>query len=843
MKFRNNYNEIADLCHTKEMKKLYLFFILLVSTFSGFSQDCVKIESILVDACTIGNSCGSSAAPSCNCEGKNEMLRFKVGNTAKSVDDLIINWPNNSFQGICQNAASADNTAELNSTIESCGWLVEPVNGLLPANSQVLVITSTDMCTASNSFANLSDTLIIIFQCPGNFTGHFANYGTGFRTTTISFGGGCTSTASYNRALLESEFGTNMAADGATVDFPSVGSPIYYNNGCNAPVPAEVVDAGEDIESCPDDPFELDGYLEGDFTEWYWSGGSGTFDDPNTLDPVYTPGPADGNGFTLTLNAVNCNGLVTDEVFVSFLTEEVPVISPDGPLEICPGETIELIATGSGQITWNTGDVGSVLMVSEAGIYSATLEGACSSTEATVEVIASTNSTLSVLPSGEALICDGESVQLSAVGTGDFLWSTGSTDSEIEVNLPGVYTVTLTNSCGTFEESISVSVLNPPVLTLNSPSEILLCEGNSVVLEAEGTGNFNWSNGAETASITVSDLGSYTVTLSNACGSDNETIEVLDGGSLPNANINISGNTAICLGESVILTAETADDFVWSNGSNAEEIEVFFPGTYTLLATNQCGTTESEIEITQLSVPLVTLSPDQASICHGEPVQLNALSSLPVVWSTGSTANLLEVHSPGVYYVSVANECGSDTAFAEILSGNPLAEFTISSDTGSAPLDVFFTNQSDNADWYNWFINDELAGDHEHLNYTFHKPGNYEITLVAMDSLGCSDSYTLVFPVDGCEDAMVYIPNSFTPNGDGVNDLFRFTTSFVEDFELTIFNRLGAIVFSSVNGDHFWNGDDNTGYFVSDGVYVYTFRYTGFDGVKNDMKGTITIFR
>ena len=825
------------------MKKITLLFLLVAGVVSGFAQDCVKIESILVDACTFGNDCGSSSSPTCNCEGKNEMLRFRLGNNPKSVSDLVINWPNNNFLGICQNAQTAANTAELNATIEACGWLLEPVNGVLPANSKVLVVTSTDMCTASNSFAGLSDTLYIIYQCPGNYYGHFANFGSGFRTTTLSFGGGCTSNASYNRALLVSETGINMAADGATVDFPVGGAPVYYNNGCNAPVPVETLDAGEGMEICPGEVIELEGYIEGDFTDWFWSGGSGTFDNPNDLNTQYTPGTGDINGFTLTLSANNCNGVLTDQVEFSVLSEEVPVITPSGPIEICPGETLELTATGNGEISWSTGETGSSIWITEAGNYSAALEGVCGINEVSVEVIESTNASLTVLPAGEVEICEGETVQLTATGSGDFVWSNGSIEAMTEVNAPGIYTVTLTNSCGTFEESVVVSVQEPPVLTLLSPPEILLCEGASVVLETAGTGDFSWSNGMTGSSITISETGIYTVTLSNDCGSDSKTIVVSDGGSLPTADIIVNGSTSICPGESTVLTAVTDDDFLWGDGSAEATFEVFSPGTYTLLATNQCGSTTVEIEITLVSVPLVTISDGATTICHGEPVLLRAVSSLPVQWSTGSTNKNIEVDNAGEYYVSVSNACGTDTAFVDVLSGNPLADFTIVPDTGSAPLDAYFTNHSSNADSFNWYVNDQFAGDDEQFDYTFYKPGNYEITLVASDSVGCTDSYTQELPVKGCEEALVYIPNSFTPNGDGVNDLFKFTTGCVAHFELNIFNRYGMLVYSAQKGDAFWDGSDGTGYYVSDGVYLYTFRYTGFDGMNKDLKGTITVFR
>lgn len=825
------------------MQKLSILLSLFVSVLCANGQGCVNIESILVDACTLASGCNSSTAPTCNCEGMNEMLRFSVGNNDLEVGDLVVNWPNNGFQGICQNAQTAQNTNDLNETIESCGWLTEPQNDVLPANSQVLVVTSADMCIASNSFANLSDTLIIIYQCPGNFNGHFANYGAGFRTTTISFGGGCTSTASYNRALLVTQAGGNAAEDGATVDFPSTGSPVYYNEGCNAPVPTEIVDAGEDIEACPGEAFELNGFLQGDFTNWYWSGGSGSFDTAGDLNATYTPGSDEGPEYTLTLNAVNCNGIVTDDIAITILEDEVPVITPAGPLEICPDETIELTATGSGEITWSTGEVGPTLIVSEPGTYSATLSGACSESEASVEVTASSDASLSILPSNNVSVCPDESVELIALGDGDFLWSDGSTTSSITVSTPGEYSVELTNSCGVSEETITVSLLDLPELSLITPEEVLLCEGDSVILEADGIGSFEWSTGETTSAIIVSELGSYSVTLSNACGTDTGTIEVLDGGNLPEAAIDVLGSSTFCAGESVVLMADSDSDFIWSNGATEDEIEVYLPGTYTLTATNDCGSTSAEVVVTQVNQPSVSVAMDTVAICHGEPVELSALSTLPVTWSTGSTGSSIAVNEPGLYHAAVSNACGSDTAFVQVLSGDPLADFTATPDTGSAPLEVFFLNSSSDAHLFNWYVNDVSVGTDEDLNHYFNSPGNYEVLLTATDSAGCSDSYSIEYLVGGCDEARLFIPNTFTPNGDGTNDLFRFVAGCVEAYEMQIFNRWGVLLYTGQKGDPFWDGNNGHGSYVADGVYVYTIRYKATNGMWKEKNGTITIFR
>jgi len=148
-----------------DRKKALLIVILLLLCFSNsqsFAQiGCFKIRSILVDACGLP-------------EADNEMVRFEVGNTPLNVTSLNVTWSttSNPFLGICQNATTASVVNAINATITSCGYVREPVGNILPANSQVILATSTALNPTANSFANLQDTIYMIFQCPGNTSGH-----------------------------------------------------------------------------------------------------------------------------------------------------------------------------------------------------------------------------------------------------------------------------------------------------------------------------------------------------------------------------------------------------------------------------------------------------------------------------------------------------------------------------------------------------------------------------------------------------------------------------------------------------------------------------------------------
>lgn len=272
---------------------------------------CFEIESILVDAC----------GP---VEGENEMVRIKIGPSNINVSDLTVKWPNGAFKGFCQNAKTAGKIDSLNQTIKNCGWLIEPTGGVLPAGKRILIITSENFSTTLNSFDNLSDTLIVIFQCAGNTQGHFANFPTSGGTLTRTFGlkdtqNGCGDTVSYQRNELvniNQMPDTFAAQDGSTVGFLWDNSPYYYNNGCQAPIVVPVVDAGLDSAFCTK-PLRIQLYgSTADVKTFHWSGGSGSFN-PNdsTLNAIYSPSGSDTYPLSLYITGkFACGDSIRDTV-------------------------------------------------------------------------------------------------------------------------------------------------------------------------------------------------------------------------------------------------------------------------------------------------------------------------------------------------------------------------------------------------------------------------------------------------------------------------------------------------------------------------------------------------
>ncbi|MBL0359448.1 MAG: proprotein convertase P-domain-containing protein [Chitinophagaceae bacterium] len=188
---------------------------------------CFQIQSILVDACSAT-------------EYDQEMVFFQVGQSPLNTSSTTVTWPTaaDSWNGYCTNAAFI---TSVNATITGAGVVLPlPGTGILPANANVVLISSTP-ATSANSFANLTDTLYALFQCPGNTQGHFANNtaAAGVRTLIMNFGAGCTDTASYNTNQLINTNGTTGGSaainNGAYVNYSTGGSATYLNYGCTIP--------------------------------------------------------------------------------------------------------------------------------------------------------------------------------------------------------------------------------------------------------------------------------------------------------------------------------------------------------------------------------------------------------------------------------------------------------------------------------------------------------------------------------------------------------------------------------------------------------------------------------
>lgn len=764
-------------------------FALLVALLLGgtlFAQvptKCLEIESILVDACNASDLCSGSS------EGQNEMVRFRVGPAPIALNDLEADWPNNPWRGLIQNGTTAQLTTALNATVGSCGRLLEPPGGMLPAGAQVVMVTSTEMCVAANPFTGLADTLYIVFQAPGNAQGHFANNpavggpettvapsGTSVRTLVLGHtASNCSDTASYVRELLVNVngiyAGVSALNDGATTRFswPGVPQVTYVNLGCQAPIEPVTVEAVALGELCGGSPVTLQGTVQGTVISAAWTGGAGTFSDPTALTTTYTPAPGETGTVTLQLcMETGCAVPVCSTVELAAGAGPALAIGPDAPA-LCPGTALDLVASGADSYAWNTGAMGPIVSVTQPGTYTVLGSNACGADSLSIIVVAAAFPQVSL--SGPSSFCEGTTVSLQATGNGPFVWSTGAAGDQIVVGIAGTYTVTTTNSCGSTSASLTLAQqLLPQVV--------------------------------------------------------------------------IGGVNAICAGTSTTLAASGATSYVWSTGAAAPNITVSQPGTYTVVGSNLCGSDEAAVVVSLLSAPLVVVS-GAIVLCPGESAVLTASSNANVTWSTGASGTNLTVTTPGTYTATATNSCGS-VSDAVVVDGIDLGSgITASVVSGFAPLSVQF---GQNGPAGSWDFGDGAEAAGNSVGHVYTQPGSYLVTLV-VEADGCTftDEVLITVLQPGTvvteEVSFIVMPNVVTPNGDAFNELWAPIAQRIVRLEILIYNRWGQLVATLDRPGQSWDMRGPSDELVPDGTYFYTLNAWGGDGVDHVKNGSFTVLR
>jgi gliding motility-associated-like protein len=297
------------------------------------------------------------------------------------------------------------------------------------------------------------------------------------------------------------------------------------------------------------------------------------------------------------------------------------------------------------------------------------------------------------------------------------------------------------------------------------------------------------------------------------------------------------------------------------------------PGTYTLIATdlnNGCTSQTTTTVFDNRIYPVVT-TPGQFTIDCGSAVNTISLATTPPTglvyhWSlppnviiSGTLVNVpqLPVTEPGEYGASITNTNNGCTAHSEVtvISGSLEASFTANQTSGYAPFPVTFSNtsHSSNASTGTGSISSVWSfGNGTTLSVTplavitptalYTQSGTYTITLYAFKG-SCHDTAMRTVSVD--IPSKLEVPNVFTPNGDGVNDIFFLKVTNLTDIDASIYDRWGHKVYSlnSTTGNIAWDGTTQTGSKASAGVYFYTIKGTGKDNKSYDDKGTITLYR
>ena len=316
--------------------------------------------------------------------------------------------------------------------------------------------------------------------------------------------------------------------------------------------------------------------------------------------------------------------------------------------------------------------------------------------------------------------------------------------------------------------------------------------------------------------------------------SDNFTITVA-----PLPLMNLSANQAtLCAYDTLLLTASGADTYAWGGpvalgaGLVSQSIVQPLSGNYQVVGTTNLGCQDStSLSITVHPIPLLQITPDQG-ICPGFWAQVSVSGASNYTWTdpslSGSTLQLTPSQTT-TYTVVGANvfNCLDTASTMVTVYPQPSANFEASPLilTNDNPT-VSFTSFAQNAATNFWDFGDgstsqsnEIAFD---FTYPFVEDQTYTVTLNVESTEGCTDQSQVQIQIKG--GIIYYIPNTFTPDGDALNNLFTpvFTSGFdPQSFHMTIFNRWGEPVFESYDPKGAWDGKIDI-YEAPEGTYTYS---------------------
>lgn len=607
-------------------------------------------------------------------------------------------------------------------------------------------------------------------------------------------------------------------------------------------------------------PSGLSGYtlLENGATVGSSSNGSITVNSLTAGTHTLTALAYDAIGATASSNTINVT------VYPSF----TPTITSSNGTAICNGQSLTLTAqTGTGYL-WSNGATTAAIVVSTAGAYAATVTNSngCTGTSAALNITVQSSPVANITAASDT-VCPGKTTTLTATAANAYAWSNGASTQSITVGA-GNYTVTVTGPGGCTATSTAQPIASYTVITpVISPSgAVTILMGDSVQLQATGNGTYSWSNSATTAAIWVKNSGTYTVTTtnSNGCTSTSAAVTVTV---VNSANMfSTSGATSFCDGSSVTLTSVFPTNNQWYfegtpiTGATGSSLTVTDSGWYALSVFINGNWLQSDsILIKVYQNPEVPTSADTTA-CEGSRV---LLSVVPVpgqtyTWYDDYTAGTLlgngttylspALSGPTTYYVEARNSFGClsparlDVNIMVTAVPTPTFNYAVVSQNGI--YTATFNCTSVNPESVLWIFGDtSIAGNMSSLlqpEFTYQTEGNYTVILITYNAFGCADTLykTLYIGVE----RNLFVPTTFTPNGDGKNDLFRVRGDNIITEEMRIYDQWGTLVYSTDSASPEWDGTVN-GTTVQNATYFYRIRITDKDHATKELTGPITVIK
>lgn len=613
-------------------------------------------------------------------------------------------------------------------------------------------------------------------------------------------------------------------------------------------------------------------YFGGSTSHEHADGGTSRFDKSGTVYQAVCAGCGGNSDFPTTSgawsninNSTNCNL----GAFKFDLGSITPAISVPQPYVCIPSAyQFNNNSSGGNQYFWYFGDGDSSHLYEPAHTYTDTGNyevmlivadsTGCLQSDTTfvyVDVFALGNATVSIVDT----ICQGDSAYLESGGGATYQWFPSSflsnPNGQNTYAFPTVtteYMVVATDSCGRDTALITVPVFDDPFFTI---PDTLICAGFPVVLEAYGGTAYSWhpdpsiqNPGSSTPTANPPSSTTFYVDITTPSGciiTDSVFVETINNLPIPG----LTEDTTICKGDQILLTAQGGDTYSWTPFNlltdiigNTANTNIQTTTQFFVQITNACGSVQDSVTVEVIDVyPTIV---EDTIICPGEQATLWATGGTNYNWTPANTLTeingdtvMAQPTTPTVYEVEVQNAQGCSKTL------NVLVDlFTPPYTEVEGPTfiidgqEITLTGATNGASYY-WSTEDTVfCSNCYELIITPDRSDTYYFTGIDTNSCRTVDSITVYL------DGILYVPNTFTPNGDGFNEYFKVIAREIHDYQLYIFDRWGQLVFETNDTEATWDGRHN-GHLVQIDTYIWKIEYLDNLNVRHEFIGHVNVLR
>lgn len=506
---------------------------------------------------------------------------------------------------------------------------------------------------------------------------------------------------------------------------------------------------------------------------------------------------------------------------------------------------------------WSNGQTVQTATGLSVGNYTVTITDGNGCSSASAVSISQPSSAVSASANSTPTSCSGSTGSATVNPSGGnspytYIWSNGQTFQTATGLSAGTYTVLVTdgNGCST-NATVNITSTNGLSGNLSAQTNVTCSgasNGSATATPSGGTSPFTyqWSNGATTSATTGLSAGAYTVIITDANGC---TVSLTANISQPNAiTANINATDISCNGgntgsaAAAVAGGSPSYTYLWSNGQTTSAISNLGTGTYSVIVTDANGCTQTATaQVNDNSI--VAVMAGCGNVCSGENIVLSATGGGTYLWNNGATTSSITAiaTATATYSVTVSNGICSDTANCTVnILPAPLADFDTSSSGEYNSIYNFLDSSTGGVISWSWNFGD--GGTSSLQNPIHHYPGagTYTVTLIVTNANGCPDTIVKVVTVN----EGILIPNVFTPNGDGSNDVWYIPSSGFDEYHIEIFNRWGNKLFDATSEEIRWDGRNSSGVLCSDGTYYYVLQgifKTKEGGKDMNVTGYITL--